>query len=208
MRYGHCLCLGLLAFGMLASAAMAQVSRGVAEVAGTLEPTSIVRVAFTQARHMEILSKPIVTEGRLVFAKGQGIVWLIEKPFQTRLALTGTHVTEWGDGVERRRSPLSARPALASLVSILVPLLSGTFDTLEEDFMVDASTLNDGWEATLVPRSGVMTEIVSSIDLSGDTAVREIAVREVGGDWTHILFDEYSPTPNPLTAEELAYFAE
>lgn len=208
MSFGHRLCLGLLTLGIWASPVVGQASPAVAEIAGRLETTPIVRVAFRQARHMEILSKPIVTEGRLVFSQGQGIAWLIEAPFQTRLALTGTHVTEWGDGVERRRSLLSGHPGLASLVSILVPLLSGTFDELEEDFIVEASILGEGWEATLVPRSGAMIEVISSIELSGDTAVREIAVRELGGDWTHISFDAYSPMPNRLTAEELAYFAE
>lgn len=208
MKFGCCLWLGLLAWAMLVSPGLAETSPAITEITSRLDTTPVVRVTFTQERHMEILSKPIRTEGRLVFSEGEGIAWLIETPFPTNLALTDTHVTEWGDGDERLRSPLSTRPRLASLVSFLVPLLAGNFDELGEDFIVEASVSEGGWQVVLTPKAGVMGEVISSIDIAGDNVVREVSVRESGGDWTQLSFGEYSPMPNRLTVEELAYFAE
>ncbi|HBM88006.1 MAG TPA: hypothetical protein DD437_05650 [Rhodobiaceae bacterium] len=188
--------------------ATAETTEELAEIANRLESKPVVRVSFSQARHMEILSKPIVTEGRLVFAESHGIAWLIEAPFQTQLALTETHVTEWDGTDDRRRTPLSARPGLASLVSILIPLLAVDFEELEESFFVEAMVTDAGWQAVLTPRNAGMAEIISSIDISGDSFVRELSVREKGGDWTNLLFGAYSPTSDRLTIEELAYFAE
>lgn len=208
MKPRRSLWLSFLVWASLISPGVAETSPVIGEIADRLDATPVVRVAFTQTRHMEILSKPIRTEGRLVFSEGQGIAWLIEKPFPTKLALTDTHVTEWGDKDERMRSPLSTRPRLASLVSFLIPLLAGNFDELDEDFLVEASLTDGGWQVILTPKAGIMGKVISSIDIAGDSVVREVSVRESGGDWTQLSFGKYSPMPNRLTVEELAYFAE
>ncbi len=208
MKFAGRLLLGLMTWTLLVSSAWADVPPAIVQITEQLETTPVVRTAFTQARHMEILSKPIVTKGRLVFSEGQGIAWLVEVPFPTKLALTDTHVTEWGAGGEPQRSALSTRPRLASLVSFLVPILSGNFDALGQDFVVEAAVSDTGWQAVLTPKAAVLGEIISSIDIAGDSVVREVSVREAGGDWTQLSFGEYSPMPARLTVEELAYFAE
>lgn len=134
MKRWHYLLYIPIAFALTMLPATGETTAEIGEIASRLESKSVVRVSFTQARHMEILSKPIVTEGRLVFAENHGIAWLIEAPFQTQLALTETHVTEWSGAEERQRTPLSARPGLASLVSILVPLLAVDLEKLRESW--------------------------------------------------------------------------
>jgi outer membrane lipoprotein carrier protein LolA len=208
MKRWHYLLYVPIAFALTMLPATGETTAEIGEIASRLESKSVVRVSFTQARHMEILSKPIVTEGRLVFAENHGIAWLIEAPFQTQLALTETHVTEWSGAEERQRTPLSARPGLASLVSILVPLLAVDLEKLRESFFVEGAVTGSDWQAVLTPRDAGMAEIIAAIDISGDSVVRELSVREKGGDWTHLLFGEYVPTPDRLTVEELGYFAE
>ncbi len=173
-----------------------------------LQTMPVVRAQFTQSRHMAVLSRPLSSQGSLIFTKEEGIAWLIEKPYPVNLVLTSTHVSEWEEGEDKERVPLSARPALSSLVSILVPVLSGDLAALEDRFEMETALVEDGWQVVLTPRGDALAGVVETIRLSGDDRLRGLTVKEAGGDETEIRFSKYRPEPSELTAEERRYFEE
>jgi len=208
MSFWRFLSLTSLVFALSISAVAAAEMEGLAEISDRLSKPPVTRASFTQKRHVEALTRPLLTEGKMVFAESQGLAWLVEAPFQTNLSLTRSHVTEWNDETARQRTPLSTRPALSALVTILMPILSADFEGLAENFVVKETVSENSWEIVLTPRSTAMFNVISSIEISGDSVVRELVVREAKGDWTQLLFTNYLSDATPLSAKELRYFQE
>lgn len=197
------------AFLFLPLAAQAQTAEEeIAALAEELKDAQTFRAAFTQDRHLEALSRPLRSSGRLVFSKERGIAWIVEEPYPAFMVLTQEHVIEWEEGGPRTAVPLSARPHLAVLAGILPALVTADIAELEKEFRIETGKTEKGWEMELRPRDEALARALVSIQVAGDDAVRSVGISEQGGDRTQIVFEGFTAGPPALTEKERSYFAE
>jgi outer membrane lipoprotein-sorting protein len=85
-------------------------------------------------------------------------------------------------------------------------MLGGDLAALGEGFTLTASEQKTSWQLVLTPKDEMLQKIISTLQLSGDTELRQLEIRETGGNITSIRFANISH-PQQLSAEQEADFA-
>lgn len=136
--------------------------------------------AFVQERHIEGMSRPLVSHGRLQ-AEGDEIVWHMQRPFDVKTVITPAGISESVDGGPLKPSGAGAAELGAGVARSAAALMRGQWEALSSHFNVSApSTLDSGeWQVRLTPLDARLRQAVGEIAVTGCADVDRIAV---GGD--------------------------
>ena len=176
-----------------------------ASIGEQIERQAVIRADFVQTKQMAALKRPLVTSGRLIFARQAGVLWQIEKPYRMSYVLGETRLVEIGaDGARRVREARDV-PGLAQVGRVFRALLGANDAALRDYF--DATVQGDAghWTMTLKPRAPQLAQYLGALQLSGGRYVDEISIIEAGGDHTRIVFSN-SRGSDELEAAEAALF--
>jgi len=173
-----------------------------------LEQVPVLRAEFVQSKTMAAFKKPLVTRGRLVFARQQGVLWQIEQPLKLAYVLQEGRMLEIDDsGVAQARTTQDV-PGIAQVGRIFRALLGGQTKALADLF--DCTSSGDperAWTLILVPRTPQVAQFIQRITLSGGRHVDSIRIEEAGGDTATIRFRQTSEAME-LTAAERNLFGK
>lgn len=159
-----------------------------ARMAQRLDQAPVLRADFTQEKSMAAFRKPLQTRGKLVFARGQGVIWAIESPFKLTYVLAEDRIVEIGeDGVAQVRTARDI-PGLAQVASLFRALLGAQTDALAESFSVTPEGSLDAWRLALVPKPGPLAQAMKEIRMSGGRHVERIRIEEANGDSSTLVF--------------------
>ncbi|NMG03842.1 LolA family protein [Azoarcus taiwanensis] len=201
--YRIVIAISLCACALLAGAAQAQVATPadpLSDLSTRLESTHTIHVGFRQTKHLAALRQPLQSEGRIVFVRGEGVLWIVSKPYQASYALAGDAVTETGPDGRRRMREAHEAPALANIGRVFESIFSGKLDQLDTYFDVRVHGTPANWQLDLTPREAI-SPFLESIRASGGTFVERININESRGDLTEIEFS--APTLDaPLSDED------
>ncbi len=172
-----------------------------------LTSSPVLRAKFHQKRVMQALRRPLIAEGRLIFAAGRGVFWRIEEPYPLNLLITPDAVVEWqGDG-PARRTDMAANPFFRVLSQVFLAALAGDAAALGEHFDAQSAAAAVGWQLQLRPRDPTLASVIAVIGLSGRQFIDEVRIQDLQGDETLIRFTDFSTRPSELDETERAYFA-
>ncbi|MDO9225003.1 MAG: outer membrane lipoprotein carrier protein LolA [Pseudomonadota bacterium] len=158
-----------------------------AQLSARLDKAEVIHAEFTQTKTLQALKRPLRTTGQLVFARGQGVLWRIEKPYQASYALSAERVTEIGpDGARRVRAAREV-PALAQVGRVFQAIFQGDINSLEEHFEVTVSGDAERWRVDLAPKPA-LARFMKGISARGGRFLDLIEVEETQGDRTRIEF--------------------
>lgn len=169
-----------------------------------LEQPAVLRGRFEQEKQIQGFKNPLRSNGDFLLLREHGIAWDTTAPFASSAVLTRQRMaTRLPDGSEQVLIDAADGPAASATASLLMALVSGDLDALEERFEGRESLHADGsWELALVPRNASLRRVFSGFRLSGDRYVREVVIEEAGGDRTQVrLLDLASDPPAPSAAE-------
>lgn len=171
-----------------------------------LEQVPVIRAEFEQRKDMAAFKKPLITRGRLVFARQHGVLWQIEQPLKLTYVLQEGRMVEIGeDGAVQTRTTQDA-PAVAQIGRIFRALLGGQAKALAEFFDSTGSGDPDkAWTLTLNPRNPQLGQFIKRITLGGGKHVVSIRIEEANGDTAIIRFKNTAEA-KVLSAEEMARF--
>ena len=155
-----------------------------AELAQTLQKPSNVQGAFTQQRQLKSLSKPMVTGGKFVLIPKKGLLWQMQKPFETTLRVRADGIMQWNGGAWT--NPNQGKVGQSQQIKLFLDLLGGNTQGLEKQ-----------WTLNLTPKTAVTRQIFNHIVINGDSVVRKIELDEKQGDKTVMQFREVQ-TGKPL----------
>ncbi|MBD8898177.1 outer membrane lipoprotein carrier protein LolA [Rhodanobacter sp. DHG33] len=158
-----------------------------------------VRADFTQTRSNPALDKPQVSEGRLLFVLGHGMLWQTTTPYQETLALTGDRSARID--AEGHATAMHGDRGVSQVSQMLQGLLGGKLDEAQRQFDVAASGTPAQWTLRFVPKQARMARVLGSITLNGDDFLQGIAIAMQDGSRTEIHF-EHTRDAGPLTAPE------
>lgn len=145
-----------------------------------------VRAEFTQTRDNPALAKPQVSEGRLLFVLGHGMLWQTTTPYAETLALTGNRTARIdADG---RSQAMRGERGVSQVSQMLQGLLSGKLDEALRQFSVTAYGTPGQWTLEFVPKQERMARVLGSITLSGNDYLQGITIAMQDGARTAIRF--------------------
>lgn len=159
-----------------------------AELSQTLQKPDNVQGAFTQQRYLKSLSKPMTTNGQFVLVPKCGLLWHMQKPFDNRLRVRSDGIMQWNgkNWVAANTSKMSGQ---TQQIKLFLDLLGGNTQGLEKQFSLQLSGTQQKWTLRLDPKTALMKQIFTRIDISGDDVVRRIELNEKQGDRTVMQFE-------------------
>jgi outer membrane lipoprotein-sorting protein len=160
-----------------------QIQRGMA----TLQS---VNLEFVQERHLSLFTEPLRSEGVMFIEKPDRIRWETTSPYQS--ILLGDHKSvaqfELTNGAWKKLH-LGFPQMLQRVMEQMTLLHQGKLDALTSDYTVSVLTGSVA-AIVLVPKEANVRSMLESIEMRMDPefkAVREIVMKQPGGDFTSIM---------------------
>lgn len=193
----------LLLLCCLAPFAHAQADNALLQnVLAELGRHTAVRADFTQTRSNPALDKPQVSEGRLLFVLGHGMLWQTVSPYQETLALTGTRTARIdADG---NAHPMRGDRGVSQVSQMLQGMLGGKMDEALRQFDVEASGTPAQWTLRFVPKQERVARVLGSISLEGNDYLQGITIAMQDGARTEIRFAHTRDADTPAALEKRA----
>jgi outer membrane lipoprotein-sorting protein len=166
---------------------------------------AVVRADFVQEKRIQGMTRPLVSEGRLLFSRDQGVLWQVERPYRAAYILTGTHMIEVAADGARRVMPVSDQPGLAEVSRVFRGVLGADTTALAEQFRIETSGGVSRWQLRLTPRTDALRKAIPLIVVAGGEFLERVDLDEAAGDHTLIRLLR-ARGGDALTADELSAF--
>lgn len=174
------------------------------ELSAQLGKPAVIQGPFIQEKHLRALPQPLTSEGTFVLAKAHGLLWLLKTPLQQDYRITAR-------GIARRDASgwqiLPGKSAGARQNQLFFAVLQGDSQALQRDFELTLQGDANSWSLQLTPRSVLLKQVFTRIDISGGDYVQRIQLSETQGDST-VLRMPNSISTNRLSDSERTDFAE
>jgi Outer membrane lipoprotein carrier protein LolA len=179
----------------------------VALVRERLKIAPVLKGEFEQTKTLKGFRNPLVSRGEFLVARGQGVWWHTQQPFESTLVVTKTRLfTRNADGSAGNLMDAQAEPGLRQVNELIFSLLSADLDVLADKFTIVAQPVGAaGWTLVLVPRDPDLAKFLVRATLAGERDVQTVRIDEARGDATLIRFSKQVPSA-ALTADEAARF--
>ena len=184
--------------------ALASTNELLSAISAQIEQYPVVQADFVQIKKLSALQRPLISRGRMVFARQEGLFWLIDEPLKMGYWLGETKMVEIFPSGEKREQASSSNPVLAQVSRLMRSMLGAQAPGLLENFDVRASGRISQWVLTLVPKQAQIMKHVRLIQVSGGRFIEEIVLEEPSGDSTHTRFlssEAKRELPVALTAQ-------
>jgi hypothetical protein len=169
-----------------------------------LSAPSVVRAQFVQERSLADLERPLVSRGRIVVSREQGVLWQVESPVKLALAFTHTQIIETGpDGARRLRA--QGRNIETQIGRVMRGILASDAESLRANFEATAAGTPERWTIRLAPRPREMARVLREIRLAGGGHLEMIEVEEASGSLTTLRMRQVALAER-LEPGELEYF--
>ncbi len=170
-----------------------------------LRATPIVRGQFVQQKFLRSLPQPLTSRGDFTLAAGKGLLWLLRTPIAQDLRINA-------DGIARRDESgawqaLPQHTGAGRENQLFLSVLAGDTRGLEENFNLALTGEATAWKLTLTPRSALLKQIFSTIQIDGGALVDRIELRETQGDRS-VLQMTGAVAADALTPEEQRAFSD
>jgi len=190
--------LVLLGFSSMANAFDLQ------QLSDQLARPDVIHGNFIQEKHLRALPQPLTSKGTFVLAKNHGLLWLLKTPLQQDYRISA-------QGIARRDANgwqmLPNKSAGAEQNRLFLAVLQGDSSGLQRDFELALSGEAHDWKLTLTPRSLLLKQVFTRINIDGGELVQRIELLETQGDSTLLKMQD-STSAQPLSDAERHDFAE
>ncbi len=160
---------------------------GLNDLQQQLQMPKTIKGEFTQQRYLQGMNKPIVSQGQFVLAPNAALLWQLKKPFVDTMRVRQTGIEQLSAQGMWLASQQSAS-AQKNQVKLFLDLLAGQSSGLQRQFDLVLTGHAGQWQLKLLPKSVLMKQIFTQIDIGGDSVVKKISLHEKQGDRTDILF--------------------
>ncbi len=168
----------------------------------------VVRAHFEQTRTIKDLPQPLRSNGEMLIARDNGLLWDQKAPFPMTLLLDDKRMVQIINGQPPQIITADNNPQMFQFNHLLRALFQADRKVLEENFRIDFKDLgNDRWSLVLTPTTTPLDKIFASLELGGATFLESIVLNDKQGDRTIIALSRHQLTPASLTDAERQRFA-
>ena len=108
-----------------------------------LKTSPVLKGEFEQSKTLKGFRNPLVSKGEFLVARGQGVWWHTQQPFESTLVVTKTRLfTRNADGSAGNLMDAQAEPGLQQVNELIFSLLSADLDVLADKFTIVDTTGN------------------------------------------------------------------
>lgn len=157
------------------------------ELQNQLQRPQNIKGDFTQQRFLRGTNKPIIAQGQFVLVPKAGLLWQMKKPFADTMRVRKSGIDQLNANNKWIASKQSAS-AQKNQVKLFLDLLAGQTNGIQSQFTMQLQGTAQNWKLQLQPKSVLMKQIFTRIDIQGDESVKKIVLSEVQGDRTEITF--------------------
>jgi hypothetical protein len=172
-------------------------------IVAQLSEPAVVRAGFVQEKRVAVLSRPIVSRGRVIVSRRDGLIWLIEVPLRMSIAFSGSLIIETDAEGRRRVLSDSGNRIQAEVGRVFHGLLAADLGILDRYFNLQAAGDVQHWRIELTPRSVELGKFIKALQLTGGRTIETIRVEEPNNDTTLIRLQNVE-TADSLSADEQA----
>lgn len=167
----------------------------------------VVRAHFSQIRSIKDMPQPLRSQGEMIIARDQGLLWQQQTPFPMTLMLDDARMAQVMNGQAPQIITAQSNPQMFQFNHLLRALFRADRQALEQNFRVDFQDEGEGrWQLRLTPTTTPLDKIFATIDLSGEAYLERIRLNDKQGDLTDITFSHHRLTPTVLTHDEQQRF--
>lgn len=168
----------------------------------------VIRAHFDQTRTIKDLPQPLRSQGQMLIARDQGLLWDQTSPFPMQLLLDDKRMVQVINGQPPQIITAENNPQMFQLNHLLRALFQADRKVLEQNFRVEFADKGEGrWTLRLTPTTTPLDKIFNTIDLAGQTYLESIQLNDKQGDRTDIALTQHQLTPAQLTDDERQRFA-
>lgn len=189
---------------VFASPLTVERSKELAQVLSAMQQQKYLRGSFRQVRTVKKINRDFVSTGSFVIADTLGILWNMEKPFQSLTAITRDKMLQKNASGAVSQMNMKDNAVFGQVSQTIQGIFSGNRKMLEERFQIFFEMGKDGlWTIGLVPKESVIKKQISSVVLSGHKWLEKVTLSDADGN--PILY-EFSKVEGgiSLTPEESA----
>ena len=168
----------------------------------------VIRAHFDQTRTIKDLPQPLRSQGQMLIARDQGLLWDQTSPFPMQLLLDDKRMVQVINGQPPQIITAENNPQMFQFNHLLRALFQADRKVLEQNFRVEFADKGEGrWTLRLTPTTTPLDKIFNTIDLPGQTYLESIQLNDKQGDRTDIALTQHQLTPAQLTDDERQRFA-
>ncbi|EOK6131295.1 outer membrane lipoprotein carrier protein LolA [Escherichia coli] len=168
----------------------------------------VIRAHFDQSRTIKDLPQPLRSQGQMLIARDQGLLWDQTSPFPMQLLLDDKRMVQVINGQPPQIITAENNPQMFQFNHLLRALFQADRKVLEQNFRVEFADKGEGrWTLRLTPTTTPLDKIFNTIDLAGQTYLESIQLNDKQGDRTDIALTQHQLTPAQLTDDERQRFA-
>lgn len=168
----------------------------------------VVRAHFDQTRTIKDLPQPLRSQGQMLIARDQGLLWDQTAPFPMQILLDDKRMVQTINGQPPQTITADNNPQMFQFNHLLRALFRADRKVLEQNFRVDFTDAGEGrWSLRLTPITTPLDKIFATIDLAGNAYLERITLNDKQGDRTDITLSQHQLTPTQLTDDERQRFA-
>ncbi|HDI5826570.1 TPA: outer membrane lipoprotein carrier protein LolA [Escherichia coli] len=168
----------------------------------------VIRAHFDQTRTIKDLPQPLRSQGQMLIARDQGLLWDQTSPFPIQLLLDDKRMVQVINGQPPQIITAENNPQMFQFNYLLRALFQADRKVLEQNFRVEFADKGEGrWTLRLTPTTTPLDKIFNTIDLAGQTYLENIQLNDKQGDRTDIALTQHQLTPAQLTDDERQRFA-
>lgn len=168
----------------------------------------VIRAHFDQTRTIKDLPQPLRSQGQMLIARDQGLLWDQTSPFPMQLLLDDKRMVQVINSQPPQIITAENNPQMFQFNHLLRALFQADRKVLEQNFRVEFADKGEGrWTLRLTPTTTPLDKIFNTIDLAGQTYLESIQLNDKQGDRTDIALTQHQLTPAQLTDDERQRFA-
>ena len=168
----------------------------------------VIRAHFDQTRTIKDLPQPLRSQGQMLIARDQGLLWDQTSPFPMQLLLDDKRMVQVINGQPPQIITAENNPQMFQFNHLLRALFQADRKVLEQNFRVEFADKGEGrWTLRLTPTTTPLDKIFNTIDLAGQTYLESIQLNDKQGDRPDIALTQHQLTPAQLTDDERQRFA-
>lgn len=168
----------------------------------------VIRAHFDQTRTIKDLPQPLRSQGQMLIARDQGLLWDQTSPFPMQLLLDDKRMVQVINGQLPQIITAENNPQMFQFNHLLRALFQADRKVLEQNFRVEFADKGEGrWTLRLTPTTTPLDKIFNTIDLAGQTYLESIQLNDKQDDRTDIALTQHQLTPAQLTDDERQRFA-
>ncbi len=173
----------------------ALLSTTLAAPARNLANAKVLTGRFVHQKHLSEVPRPLVANGEFTYARGLGVYWHTQQPFDSVFVLTQQGIVQRDEGAETMRLSSQEQPAVRVIADIFLALFTLDVSSLSASFDLFGKSQGARWIVGLKPKNATIGSVFTQATITGAADVEQVVLLDAHGDRTIIELKDilYSP---------------